>query len=630
MDYEIIVVGGGHAGCEAALSSARMGHKTLLVTGNINNIADMPCNPSIGGSAKGIVVREIDALGGEMGVNADKSLLQIKMLNSAKGPAVQALRAQADKVTYPREMLKTIKNTKNLEIKESLVEDLIVNNNKVEGVILEDNTKITSKAVILTTGTYLKADIMVGNTRRREGPHGERPSNHLSDNLKKYGLKIIRLKTGTPQRIDKNTIDYSKTKEELGDDKYLSFSFDRKPTYDIKNQVPCHLVYTTEETHKIINENLNKSSMYGGLDDVTGIGPRYCPSIEDKVVRFADKERHQLFLEPESILDDNPDYKDTIYIQGFSTSMPYDVQEKMVHSIKGLENAKILKYAYAIEYDAIYPTQMKLSLENKIIENLFTAGQINGTSGYEEAAGQGLIAGINASRKIENKEPLILKRNEAYIGVLIDDLVTKGIKDPYRLLTSRAEYRLILRSDNADLRLREYGHKVGLINEEKYSNFINKKETINKIIEILKNNKITPTKEVNDYLEKNNSTPLKDGISLYNLLKRTELNIENIKHFIELPYEEDLLNQVEIEIKYEGYIKKAIKDAEKMIKLENKKIPKDIDYKKIKNIASEAKQKLDEIRPESLGQALRISGVNPSDISILSVYLKREYPNESK
>ena len=630
MDYEIIVVGGGHAGCEAALSSARMGHKTLLVTGNINNIADMPCNPSIGGSAKGIVVREIDALGGEMGVNADKSLLQIKMLNSAKGPAVQALRAQADKVTYPREMLKTIKNTKNLEIKESLVEDLIVNNNKVEGVILEDNTKITSKAVILTTGTYLKADIMVGNTRRREGPHGERPSNHLSDNLKKYGLKIIRLKTGTPQRIDKNTIDYSKTKEELGDNKYLSFSFDRKPTYDINNQVPCHLVYTTEETHKIINENLNKSSMYGGLDDVTGIGPRYCPSIEDKVVRFADKERHQLFLEPESILDDNPDYKDTIYIQGFSTSMPYDVQEKMVHSIKGLENAKILKYAYAIEYDAVYPTQMKLSLENKIIENLFTAGQINGTSGYEEAAGQGLIAGINASRKIENKEPLILKRNEAYIGVLIDDLVTKGIKDPYRLLTSRAEYRLILRSDNADLRLREYGHKVGLINEEKYSNFINKKETINKIIEILKNNKITPTKEVNDYLEKNNSTPLKDGISLYNLLKRTELNIENIKHFIELPYEEDLLNQVEIEIKYEGYIKKAIKDAEKMIKLENKKIPKDIDYKKIKNIASEAKQKLDEIRPESLGQALRISGVNPSDISILSVYLKREYPNESK
>ena len=630
MDYEIIVVGGGHAGCEAALSCARMNHKTLLVTGNINNIADMPCNPSIGGSAKGIVVREIDALGGEMGVNADKSLLQIKMLNSAKGPAVQALRAQADKVTYPKEMLKTIKNTKNLYLKESLVEDLIVNGNKVEGVILEDGTKITAQSVILTTGTYLKADIMVGDTRRREGPHGERPSNHLSDNLKKYGLKIIRLKTGTPQRIDRKTIDFSKTKEELGDNNYLSFSFDRKPTYDIDNQVPCHLVYTTEETHKIINENLNKSSMYGGLDDVTGVGPRYCPSIEDKVVRFADKERHQLFLEPESILDENPDYKDTIYIQGFSTSMPYDVQEKMVHSIKGLEHAKILKYAYAIEYDAVYPTQMKLSLENKILENLFTAGQINGTSGYEEAAGQGLIAGINASLKLEGKEPLILKRNESYIGVLIDDLVTKGIRDPYRLLTSRAEYRLLLRSDNADLRLREYGYNVGLINKERYNKLEEKKAKIKEVIEILKNNKITPTKEVNEYLEQFNSTSLKDGISLYNLLKRTEINMENIKNFIELDFDEEILNQVEIEIKYEGYIKKAVKDAEKMIKLENKKIPKDIDYKKIKNIASEAKQKLEEVRPESLGQALRISGVNPSDISILSVYLKREYANESK
>ena len=630
MDYEIIVVGGGHAGCEAALAASRKGHKTLLVTGNINNIADMPCNPSIGGSAKGIVVREIDALGGEMGVNADKSLIQIKMLNSAKGPAVQALRAQADKVTYPKEMLKTLQNTKNLEIKEAIVEDLIVDNNVVKGVILENNEKITSQIVILTTGTYLKADIMVGDTRRREGPHGEKPSNHLSDNLKKYGLKIIRLKTGTPQRIDKKTIDYSQTKEELGDNKLLSFSFDRKPTYKIEDQVPCHLVYTTSETHNIIRNNLNKSSMYGGLDDITGVGPRYCPSIEDKVVRFADKERHQLFLEPESILDENEDYKDTIYIQGFSTSMPYDIQEKMVHSIKGLENAKILKYAYAIEYDAVYPTQMKLSLENKILENLFTAGQINGTSGYEEAACQGLIAGINAALKLEKKEPLILKRNEAYIGVLIDDLVTKGIRDPYRLLTSRAEYRLILRSDNADLRLREHGYNVGLIDKKRYEKFINKKETINKVIEILKNKRITPKKEVNDYLINNNSTPIKDGISLYNLLKRTELNIDNIKKFIDLNYEDSILEQVEIEIKYEGYIKKAIKEAEKMIKLENKKIPNNIDYKKVKNIASEAKQKLEEVRPESLGQALRISGVNPSDISILAVYLKREYPNESK
>ena len=630
MNYEIIVVGGGHAGCEAALASARIGHQTLLVTGNINNIADMPCNPSIGGSAKGIVVREIDALGGEMGVNADKSLLQIKMLNSAKGPAVQALRAQADKVIYPKEMLKTLKDTNNLEIKEGIVEDLIVNNNKVEGIILEDGEKINSSIVILTTGTYLKADIMVGDTRRREGPHGERPSNYLSDNLKKYGLKIIRLKTGTPQRIDKNTIDYSQTREEKGDSKYLTFSFDRKATYDIDKQVPCHLVYTTEETHKIIKENLNKSSMYGGLDDITGVGPRYCPSIEDKVVRFADKERHQLFLEPESMTNENPDYNNTIYIQGFSTSMPYDVQEKMVHSIKGLENAKILKYAYAIEYDAIDPIQMKLSLENKIIENLFTAGQINGTSGYEEAAGQGIIAGINACMKLEEKEPLILKRNESYIGVLIDDLVTKGIRDPYRLLTSRAEYRLLLRSDNADLRLREYGYQVGLIEESRYNKFLEKKEKIKEVLELLKNNKVTPTKDTNDYLVKYNSTPLKDGISLYNLLKRTEISIENIKNFINLDYDEEILNQVEIEIKYEGYIKKAVVEAEKMIKLENKKIPKDIDYSKIKNIASEAKQKLQEVKPESLGQALRISGVNPSDISILSIYLKRIYPNESK
>lgn len=619
MKYEIIVVGGGHAGCEAALASSRKGHKTLLVTGNIKNIADMPCNPSIGGSAKGIVVREIDALGGEMGKNADKAQIQMKILNHKKGPAVRALRAQADKITYPKEMLKTLENESNLIIKEAIVEDLLVKNNKVYGIVLENEEEIYSDIVILTTGTYLKADILVGDTRRREGPHGEKPSQHLSDNLKKLGFKIIRLKTGTPQRIDKKTIDFSKTKEEFGSEIKYTFSFDNKPTYQLEAQIPCHLIYTTPETHQIIRDNLNKSSMYGGLSDITGVGPRYCPSIEDKIVRFSDKERHQLFLEPESL------YYDDIYIQGFSTSMPYDIQEKMVHSLPGLENAKILKYAYAIEYDAIYPTQLKQSLETKIIDNLFTAGQINGTSGYEEAACQGLMAGINASLKLEGKDPLILKRNEAYIGVLIDDLVTKGVIDPYRLLTSRAEYRLLLRHDNADLRLREYGHQVGLIDEEQYQTLLQKKENINKAMEFLTMHKITPTREVNTYLESIDSAILKDGISLYDLLKRPEIKTEHILHFYELPFEGEVLEQVEIEIKYEGYIKKALHEAEKMVDLDNKKIPDDIDYNKIHNLASEAKQKLNEIRPTSIGQALRISGVNPADISLIMMYIKKEY-----
>lgn len=619
MNYQIIVVGGGHAGCEAALASARTGNKTLLITGNINNIADMPCNPSIGGSAKGIVVREIDALGGEMGINADKSLIQIKMLNSGKGPAVQSLRAQADKIIYPKEMLKTLQSTKNLEILEGMVENIIVENNIAKGVILEDETKIYSDIVILTTGTYLAADILVGSTRRREGPHGERPSNHLSNNLKKLGFNIIRLKTGTPQRIDKKTINFDVTKEEKGDSVYHTFSYDCEPFYKIEDQVPCYLVYTNDKTHQIIRNNLNKSSMYGGLDDIKGIGPRYCPSIEDKIVRFADKEKHQLFLEPESL------YYDDIYLQGFSTSMPYEIQEEMVHSIHGLEKAKILKYAYAIEYDAIYPTQLKQSLETKIIENLFTAGQINGTSGYEEAACQGLIAGINANLKLKGKEPLILKRNEAYIGVLIDDLVTKGVRDPYRLLTSRAEYRLLLRSDNADIRLRDYGYNIGLIDKQRYEKFIDKKKNIENLINYLKNNKLTPTIEVNEYLASINSTPLKDGITLYDLLKRPEISIENIRNFYEINYESDVIEQVEISIKYEGYIKKACKEAEKMVDLDNKKIPEDINYDKIHNLASEARQKLKEIRPTSIGQALRISGVNPADISILMVYIKKEY-----
>ena len=619
MEYEIIVVGGGHAGCEASLASTRKGHKTLLITGNIKNIADMPCNPSIGGSAKGIVVREIDALGGEMGVNADKGQIQIKMLNSGKGPAVQALRAQGDKVTYPKEMLKTLSSTPNLEIKESLVEDLIVENSKIKGVILENGEKIYAQAVILTTGTYLKADILVGDTRTRQGPHGERPSMHLSDNLEKLGFKIIRLKTGTPQRIDKNTIDFTKTREEKGDNKLLSFSFDRKPQYKIEDQISCHLIYTTPETHKIIRDNLHKASMYGGLDDIKGIGPRYCPSIEDKVVRFADKEKHQLFLEPESL------YYDDIYLQGFSTSMPHDVQELMVHSLPGLENAKILKYAYAIEYDAIYPTQLKQSLETKLIDGLYTAGQINGTSGYEEAACQGLIAGINASLKLEGKEPLILKRNEAYIGVLIDDLVTKGVRDPYRLLTSRAEYRLLLRNDNADLRLREIGHNVGLIDEDRYQKFLNKKEKIKELKELLQNNKLNPNAEVNEFLTSINSAILKDGITFYNLLRRPEIDMNIVKKYLDIDYSEEVIEEVEIEIKYEGYIAKALKEAEKLNNLENKKIPDDINYDAIHNIASEAKQKLKEVRPTTIAQALRISGVNPADISILMVYLKKEY-----
>ena len=621
MEYDIIVVGGGHAGCEAAYASANIGKKTMLVTGNINNIATLPCNPSIGGSAKGIIVREIDALGGIMGRIADKTALQMKMLNSSKGPAVRSLRAQVDKVTYPKEMLKVLENTKNLKIKEAMVEDLIVENHEVQGIITEKNEKIFSKKVILTTGTYLKADILVGSERTRSGPHGERPSLHLSDKLKEYGFDILRLKTGTPQRIDKNSIDFSKTKEENGDNICYGFNTEEDNIYDVTKQIPCHLIYTTPETHKIILDNLNKSAMYGGRDDIEGVGPRYCPSIEDKIVRFSDKEKHQLFIEPESI------YYDDMYLQGFSTSMPRDVQEKMVHSLPGLENAVINKYAYAIEYDAIYPTQITRSLETKILKNLYTAGQINGTSGYEEAAGQGIIAGINACLSIDNKEPLILKRNEAYIGVLIDDLVTKGTIEPYRMLTSRAEYRLILRHDNADIRLTDYGYKVGTINNERYEKFNHKKELIKELTEYLKNNKLTPNEHNNEILKKLASQEIKDGITLYNLLKRTEITIDKLQDnkIINDDYPKDVEEQVEINIKYEGYIAKVNKEAEKMLRQEEKQIPTDIDYNKVPNLASEARQKLLKVNPTTIGQALRISGVNPSDISILMIYLRKYY-----
>mgnify|MGYP002518612520 FL=1 len=619
MQYEIIVVGGGHAGCEAALASARKGHKTLLITGRIENIATMPCNPSIGGSAKGIVVREIDALGGEMGKNADKSILQMKMLNSSKGPAVRSLRSQADKITYPKNMQSTLLNTKNLTIKEDMVEDLIVNNDTVEGIITKNQERITSNIVILTTGTYLKSDILVGSTRTRSGPHNEEPSMHLSDNLKKYGFKILRLKTGTPPRIARDSIDFSKTKEENGDNIPYTFGHYTKHQYDVNNQVPCHLIYTTSTTHQLIKDNLSKSSMYGGLNDITGVGPRYCPSIEDKIVRFSDKERHQLFLEPESL------YYDDIYLQGFSTSMPTDIQEKMVHSLPGLENAKILRYAYAIEYDAIYPTQLNASLETKVLKNLFTAGQINGTSGYEEAACQGLIAGINASLKLENKDPLILKRSEAYIGVLIDDLITKGTNEPYRLLTSRAEYRLLLRHDNADLRLTEYGRQVGLINDTTYEIFKEKKQAIKELIKYLKSAKITPSN--NEKLKLLDTKLLKDGISAYELLKRPEISIAKLKeqNLITSSHSNEVEEQVEIQIKYEGYITKVEKEAEKTLKYEEKKIPKDINYDNVQNLASEARQKLKNVNPTSIGQALRISGVNPADISILMVYLRKKY-----
>ena len=616
MNYDVIVVGGGHAGIEATLAVARMGYKACLITLDISNIGQTPCNPSIGGPAKGVVVREVDALGGQMGITTDNTHIQMKMLNTAKGPGVQCLRAQIDKLKYPKYMQDVLLNEPNVTIKETMIKELIVKDNVCYGVIDENDNEITSKMVILTTGTYLESTILVGHDVKVSGPFGQRAALGLSPYLEKLGFKIFRLKTGTPARVKAGSIDYSKAEIQLGSDKELSFSYQTDKFVPLSEQVPCYLIHTADETKKIIEDNLLESAMYSG--NVKGRGPRYCPSIEDKIVRFNDKERHQLFLEPES------KENDSVYIQGFSTSMPIDVQEKMVHSLPGLEKAEFLCYAYAIEYDAIVPTQLKLSLETKLVENLFTAGQINGTSGYEEAAGQGLMAGINAVRKIQNKEPLILKRNESYIGLMIDDLVTKGTNEPYRLLTSRSEYRLLLRHDNADLRLRQYGYDVGLLKQDVYDAFVKKVNDIEKLKELLSTNKVSKNEALNEYVNEKGYADSVTGMLLYDLVKRPYIELKDVLNYVDLgeTFDRYVIEEVEIQIKYEGYLKKQEKEAKEQARLEQYKIPSDINYDDVAHLALEARQKLKEIKPETIGQASRISGVNPADISVLMVYLK--------
>lgn len=613
-NYDVIIIGAGHAGVEAVLASARMGCNTLLTTLNMDNIAMMPCNPSVGGPAKGHLVREIDALGGEMGVNADKTCIQYRMLNTGKGPAVQALRAQADKKLYQNTMKHTCELQENLDVKQLLIDEILFEDNKVTGVVVETGEVYTCKAVVLASGTYLKGRIIIGENTYDGGPNGQRAAIKLSSCLLKAGVELMRFKTGTPARVDRRSLDFSKMIIQPGDDEVHNFSF----MSDVKTreQVPCWLTYTNEQTHKIIRDNIERAPMANGI--ITGVGPRYCPSIETKIVRFPDKERHQLFIEPEGLDTEE------MYVQGMSTSMPIDVQMEFLRTIPGLENVRIMRPGYAIEYDCINPLQLKPSLEFKKISGFFSAGQTNGTSGYEEAASQGLIAGINAALKIQGKEPLILKRSDGYIGVLIDDLVTKGTNEPYRVMTSRAEYRLLLRQDNADLRLTEKGRQVGLVSDERYARFVKRRDSIKNTIELLSEIRIHPNKETLAKMQEFELGSIHNTVTAADLLKRKEISYDDLKHIVELPeISEDVKKQVEITLVYEGYIKKQLEQVERMEKLEEKLLPEDINYDEVSSLRDEAREKLNAIRPISIGQASRISGVSPADISVLLVYLEQ-------
>jgi len=613
--YDIAVIGAGHAGCEAALAAARLGMRTLLFSISLDAVANMPCNPHIGGSSKGHLVREIDCLGGEMGKNIDKTFTQLRMLNTSKGPAVYSLRAQADRKLYQMEMKHTLEKQENLFLKQAEIVDITIESGKVKSVETNIGAIYEVDSIIVATGTYLKGKIFIGEVSFESGPDGVFPANKLSEALKREGVELVRFKTGTPARINKNSIDFSKMEIQEGDKNPEAFSFDDNIDPNTQ-QLPCYLTYTNERTHEIIRKNLHRSPLYGG--EIKGTGPRYCPSIEDKVVRFADKERHQIFVEP---IGRNTD---EMYIQGMSSSLPEDVQIEMYRTIPGLEHAEFTRPAYAIEYDCIKPDDLKLSLEYKKIDGLFFAGQTNGTSGYEEAACQGLIAGINASLKLKGKEPVILDRSQAYIGVLIDDIVTKGTNEPYRMMTSRAEYRLLLRQDNADLRLLEIGYKVGLISEERYKKFLNKKESIKEEIERIRKVIIKPTKEVNEFLKEHESSEISTGICLADLIKRSELSYELLENIDKTRpvLDEQVKKEVGIELKYEGYIKLQIDQVEKFKKLEEKKLPEDINYEDIKGLRLEARQKLNKVKPTSVGQASRISGVSPADISVLLIYLE--------